>query len=196
MKKLLARLLLRLTGWRRGGAPPALPRYVLIAAPHTSNWDAVYLLAFGAVHGVEISWLMKQEHFRWPLGPLFRALGGIPVDRGARRDLVAHLAGQFAELERLVVVVPPEGTRRRAEYWKSGFFHIARQARVPIVCSFLDYERRVGGFGPVLDPMDGVVAVMDACRDFYADKRGRFPDQFGPVALLDEADEELRAAAP
>jgi 1-acyl-sn-glycerol-3-phosphate acyltransferase len=196
MKKLLATLLLRLTGWRRGGAPPPLKRFVLIAAPHTSNWDAVYLLAFGAVYDLEISWLMKQEHFRWPIGLLYSALGGIPVDRSARRDRVAHLAGQFGERERLVVVVPPEGTRRRAEHWKSGFFHLALQADVPIVCSYLDYTRKIGGFGPVLQPTDGVGAVMDACRAFYADKEGRFPDQFGPVQLFDEAEEALRAAAP
>jgi 1-acyl-sn-glycerol-3-phosphate acyltransferase len=160
---------------------------VLIAAPRTSNWDLAYLLALAEAFDLHVSWLGKHTLFRPPLGFVMRRVGGIPVVRHQRGQLVAEAAKLFSEREELALVVPAEGTRGRAEYWKSGFYHIARSAGVPIVCGYLDYARRRGGFGLTLNATGDVGADMDRIRAFYADKVGRYPEKFGPVRLREEA---------
>ncbi|RIL07469.1 MAG: acyltransferase [Proteobacteria bacterium] len=186
MRKLLARAFLRATGWKPEGAPPDRHRFVLIAAPHTSNWDLFYLLALAEHYDLHISFMMKHSVFRGPLGPLFKSLGGIPIYRHTRGDLVKQMVENFTARDLFVLVVPSEGTRSRVEFWKSGFYHIAREARVPIVCGYLDYARRRGGFGPALMPSGNVRDDMDAIRDFYADKTGRHPDRFAEPRLREE----------
>jgi 1-acyl-sn-glycerol-3-phosphate acyltransferase len=186
VRKLIARAFLRLTGWGPEGDAPTAPRFVLIAAPHTSNWDLAYLLALAEVYGLRISWMAKHQIFRPPAGILFRALGGIPIRRHERADRVGAMAREFGARERFALVVPAEATRAWAPHWKSGFYHIARKANVPIVMGFLDYARRRGGFGPALLPSGDVTKDMDRIRAFYADKVGKFPAQFGPVRLREE----------
>lgn len=186
MRKLLARTFLRATGWEPEGAPPERRRFVLIAAPHTSNWDLFYLLAFAELYDVRISFMMKHTVFRGPLGPLFRSLGGIPIYRHKRGDLVKQMVEAFGERDEFVLVVPAEGTRARVEHWKSGFYHIAREANVPIVCGYLDFARRRGGFGPAVLPSGSIGDDMDAIRDFYADKSGRHPHLFAEPRLREE----------
>jgi 1-acyl-sn-glycerol-3-phosphate acyltransferase len=168
------------------GALPACRRAVVVAAPHTSNWDLPYMLAVAYALGVKPSWLGKREAFRGPLGWVLRRLGGVPVDRGAPRGLVGEVVARFAEAEELFLVIPPSGTRGRAEHWKSGFYHMARGAGVPIVCAYLDYGERVGGVGLVLTPSGSVRADMDRIRAFYASKRGKYPAQATPVRLREE----------
>ena len=186
MRKFVARRFLALTGWEAEGFRPLEPRYVLIAAPHTSNWDLAYLLAIADVFDVKISWMGKHALFRPPLGWFMRRLGGIPVARHRRGNLVSAMARAFDDRESLALVVPAEGTRDYVPYWKSGFYHIARQAGVPIVLGYLDYERRRGGFGPALVPTGDVRRDMDEIRDFYSDKVGRHRDRFGEVRLKEE----------
>jgi 1-acyl-sn-glycerol-3-phosphate acyltransferase len=128
----------------------------------------------------------KHTLFRGPLGPMMRWLGGVPVYRARAGGLVTQMAQAFARDSELVLTVPPEGTRARAVCWKSGFYQIARAARVPIVLGYLDYERRRGGLGPILVPGDDLRADMDTIRAFYADKRGKYPDCFGDVRLAEE----------
>jgi 1-acyl-sn-glycerol-3-phosphate acyltransferase len=185
--RFLGTVFLRLCGWRVTGALPAgLTKAVIIAAPHTSNWDLPFMLAVAFVLGLRPSWLGKRELFGGPFGWIMRALGGIPVDRSKRSNLVAQAVALYAERERLLLVVPPSGTRSRAPHWKSGFYHIARGAGVPIVCSFLDYPRRLGGIGPVFVPEGDLGAVMDRLRAFYGPVRGRYPEQETPVRLSEE----------
>lgn len=186
MKKALARAFLWLTGWQPEGERPTVPQCVLIAAPHTSNWDLFYLLAFAEVFDLRISFLMKHTMFRGPFGPIARSLGGIAVRRDRRSNLVKQMAALFREHPRLVLVVPAEGTRARVEHWKSGFYHLAREAGVPIVLSYLDYARRRGGFGPAITATGDMKADMEKIRAFYADKIGRHPESFGPVRLREE----------
>jgi len=186
MKKLVGRLFLRLFRFAPEGPPPADPKLVLIAAPHTSNLDAFLLIALSWVYGVPISFLMKHSWFRGPLGPISRAVGGVPVKRHLRENLVKQMAELFRNRERFVLVVPAEGTRGRTTHWKSGFYHIAREARVPIHLGYLDYGRGRGGFGPKLVPTGDLKADMDVIRAFYADKTGRNPEDFGPVRLREE----------
>ena len=135
---------------------------------------------------VRVSWLGKHTLFQPPLGFVMRRVGGIPVVRHQRGQLVAEAARLFADRDDLALVVPAEGTRSTASHWKSGFYHIARTAGVPIVCGYLDYARRRGGFGLVLMPSGDLRADMDRIRAFYADKAGRYPEKFGPVRLQEE----------
>jgi 1-acyl-sn-glycerol-3-phosphate acyltransferase len=186
MRKLLARLFLHLTGWQAEGDRPQPRKYVLIAAPHTSNWDLAYLLAFAALFDVRISWMGKHTLFRPPMGWIMSWLGGIPIRRHERGNLVERMAGAFDEAESLTLVVPAEGTRGRVDHWKSGFYHVARMARVPIVLSYLDYARKRGGFGPAILPSGDLAADMDQIRAFYGDKVGKYPDLFGEIRLKEE----------
>ena len=187
MKRWLARRFLRLTGWALETGVPAGPRYVLIAAPHTSNWDFVYFLALAWSADVDLHWMGKSSLFFGPLGPLFRALGGIPIRRDRRSNVVAATVEAFRERERLIITIPPEGTRGRRETWKSGFWHIARLAGVPIVPGYLDFARKLGGLGPALDASNDVRADMDRIRAFYADKAGLYPELFTPPRLKEES---------
>ncbi len=183
---MLARLFLAATGWTTWGTRPEPAQYVLIAAPHTTNWDFPYLIAFAEYFEMEISWIGKHTLFKPPFGWLMRSLGGVPAQRHKRSNLVENLAGLFDEYDELGLVVPAEGTRARVEHWKSGFYHIARKADVPIIMSFLDYDRKVGGFGAAFHPTGNVPEDMDQVRAFYADKLGKFPELFGPVRLVEE----------
>lgn len=189
LARILGRTWLRAARWEvRGALPCDVTRAVLIASPHTSNWDLPHMLAFAFVLGLRPRWLGKREMFRGPAGPFFRWLGGVPVDRSRRANLVEQAVELFARPEPLVLVVPPSGTRGRVEYWRSGFYHIARGAGVPIVCSFLDYGRGVGGIGPVLEPSGDLRADMETIRRFYAGILGRYP-ALTAVPRLREEDE-------
>ena len=185
-KKVIARVVLWLGGWESDGVPPSAPRCVLIAYPHTSNWDFIWTLAFAWAMDVEISWMGKEEMFRWPFGGFMRALGGVPVHRKSRANQVDQLAERLRSAERLTLVVPAEGTRRWVPRWKSGFYHIARAAGVPIVLGFLDYGRKVGGFGPAIRVTGDVRRDMDVIRAFYAPMRGKYHECTGTILLTEE----------
>jgi len=171
------------TGWKTAGRKPEVDRYVVIAAPHTSNWDFINTLALAFIFRLNPKIMMKDAWFRGPLGPLFRWLGALPIDRTRSQNVVAQSVAAFKEAPRMVLVVPPSGTRRRVESWKSGFYHIARGAGVPIALGFLDYDRKVGGFGPLFQPTGDIERDMAVIRDFYRPIAGKYPAQTcqGPV---------------
>jgi len=182
----LGSLFLRANGWEAEGEKPAASSYVLIAAPHTTNWDLFYFLAIAQSMNVRVSWMGKQSLFRGPMGRIMRALGGIPVRRDRSSNLVDQMANTFAASPGLVLTVPAEGTRAYVAHWKSGFYQIALAARVPIVLGYLDYERKVGGLGPELFPTGDVREDMSEIRAFYATIRGKYPDKFGAIRLKEE----------
>lgn len=186
MKKRLARWLLRLSGWQLSGARPQYDHYVLIAAPHTSNWDFPLMLMFAAAFDIKVTWMAKHSLFFPPMGWIMRAMGGMPIVRNKNQNVVSAMVEAFNTVSRLVLVVPTEGTREKSDYWKSGFYHIARQAGVPIVPSFLDYGGKRGGFGPALSVTGNMHNDMQYFRDFYFGMVGKFPEQFGPVRLKEE----------
>jgi len=130
--------------------------------------------------------MAKHTIFWGPFGPLLRAMRGIPVDRRSPQNLVQQVAERFAQADELVLAVPPEGTRKQVEYWKSGFYQIARAAGVPVVLGFLDFERKVGGLGPVLHLTQDVRADMDRIRAFYRDMRGKHPELESTPRLREE----------
>lgn len=186
MRTLLSKIWLFLWRWKVVQQEPIPDRCVMIAAPHTSNWDFPITLAMAGVSDIDIRWLGKAQMFNPVLGPIFRALGGISVQRSSSNGLVGDLAAEFARHDRLVLVVPAEGTRGAVEYWKSGFYQIALQAGVPIVCAFVDRSTRTGGFGPVIMPTGDVAADMDRIRAFYDGKTGLKPNRFGVPRLREE----------
>lgn len=169
---------LRVSGWRAEGGAPAAARYVVVAVPHTSNWDFPLTLALCFATGVEAHWMAKAAIFHRPFGAVLRWLGGIPVDFEAPRHLVDRTIRAFRENERYAVIIAPEGARARVARWKRGFHHIARGAGVPVVLGFLDYRRRVGGFGPMLWPSDDFEADVRRIRSFYRDVTPRHPDGY------------------
>ncbi len=180
MLKRLSVAWLRWRGWQGQGAlPPEAARSVVIAAPHTSNWDLPYTLMAAFALDMHIRWMGKASLFRGPFGPVMRWLGGIAVDRSRNTGLVAASAAALVQAQGpLQLVVPPEGTRGRTRHWKTGFWHIAREAGVPVQMSYLDYERRVYGLGPLLWPGDDVEADMVTVKAFYAPIKGLRPDLF------------------
>jgi 1-acyl-sn-glycerol-3-phosphate acyltransferase len=189
----LGKFLFWLTGWKTEGAIPPANRFVIIAAPHTSNWDAFAMLAAAYIFRVKISWFVKKQAFFFPLGILVRAVGGIPIDRSARRNVVDQAVARFGESERLILAVPPEATRKKSSTWKTGFYHIARKAGVPILLGYLDYERKVAGIGPAFTPTGDIEADFRVFEEFYAKVTPKFPEQRGTVAVDPAALERLGA---
>lgn len=183
---MLSKIWLFLWRWKVTQAEPVPDRCVMIAAPHSSNWDFPITLAMAAVKGIDIRWLGKAQMFNPVLGPLFRALGGISVKRSSTNGLVGDLATEFSHHDRLALVVPAEGTRSAVEYWKSGFYQIAVRANVPIVCAYVDRSTRTGGFGPVITPSGDLGADMDRIRAFYEGKTGLKPNRFNVPRLREE----------
>ena len=181
MLKRLARLILRLTGWELVGEPPSVPKAVVIAAHHTSNWDGVWMITAKIALGIEMRFLAKHTLFWWPLGAILRASGAISLDRGSSADTVAQMARAFAREERLLLALAPEGTRGHRPYWKTGFYRIARAANVPIVLTFLDYGSKRMGIGPTLPAGLGRDETLAALREFYALQGPRHPEKKGPI---------------
>ena len=171
---------LRWTGWQVQGALPAeASKSVLIAAPHTSNWDLPYTLMLAFVLRLNVYWIGKASLFRWPFGPVMRWLGGIAVDRSRSGNLVAASAAALVSADGPTqLVVPPEGTRGKTRHWKTGFYYIALEARVPIVLAFVDYERKIGGLGPLFTPTGDIERDLAQIKLFYAPIKGRRPTQF------------------
>jgi 1-acyl-sn-glycerol-3-phosphate acyltransferase len=176
----LSIVIMKLTGWKvEGELPPNGQKCVLIAAPHTSNWDLPYTLMVAFVLHLNIYWMGKRQLFRFPFGTLMMWLGGIPVTRETSNNLVAASVETMKNAKGpLQLVVPPEGTRNKTRYWKTGFYYIAVGAQVPIVMAYMDYERKISGLGPVFHPTGDIEADMVAIKAFYAPFKGKNADQF------------------
>lgn len=184
IRRALARAALRLTGWRTVGEVPR--NGILVGAPHTSNWDWVAMLALLWSAEVRPRVLVKQEIFRGPLAPLFRATGGIPVDRKNPGRLVEGLAEQARHDPAFLIVFAAEGTRSKGTRWKSGFYRLAQQTGLPVALGFIDGPTRTMGFGPSLQVSGDARADMDRVRAFYSDKRGIHPENRTPPLLREE----------
>jgi 1-acyl-sn-glycerol-3-phosphate acyltransferase len=179
-------LWLSLFGWKIQGAAPTCRKFVLVAAPHTSNWDFPFMLATAYALRVHLSWFGKDTLFRGPWGWFLRKLGGLPVDRRAPHSLVRQMADTFNSRDDLVVAVPPEGTRRKVSVWKSGFYHMAAESGVPIGLGYLDYGRKLCGVGLFVIPSGNVHEDMDRIRDFYRPISGKYPDLQSEPRLREE----------
>jgi 1-acyl-sn-glycerol-3-phosphate acyltransferase len=171
---------LKLSGWKIEGSLPSEPsKFVLIAAPHTSNWDLPYTLMVAFALRLNIYWMGKRQLFRWPFGGLMRWLGGVEVNREQSSNLVVAAAQALVAAEGSVqLIVPPEGTRSKTRYWKTGFYWIAHTAQVPIVLAYMDYGRKLSGLGPVFTPTGDIEADMIKIKAFYAPFKGKNWSQF------------------
>ena len=164
---------LSLAGWKmRGDWPGDLPKMVLIAAPHTSNWDGINMLAAAGFYRVALKWMGKKELTTGPFGGVVKWLGCVPVDRKGGTDLVAQMAAAFAAVPRMVLAIPPEGTRAAVNQWKTGFYHIARAAGVPLVISVLDYGTRTIRLSGALIPSGDYAADLPLIMAHYAGAEG------------------------
>jgi 1-acyl-sn-glycerol-3-phosphate acyltransferase len=168
----LARGILRLIRWDMEGALPDLPKMVLIAVPHTTNWDGLLLFLAMPYFRVRLRWMGKASLFWPPLGWLLRALGGIPIDRKAPQGAVRQLVVAFDRSERLALLITPEGTRKQVTRWKSGFYYIAQQAGVPVLLVYVDHARHTVGIGPAFNPSGDLEADLAQIQAFYIDKVG------------------------
>ncbi len=183
MSRRLGHLIATLAGWRVLVAEPPPERCVVIGAPHTSAWDTLLTLLLMLATGVKMRWVAKESLFHGPLGWLLSALGGLPVDRSGQNGFVAQMAARFAASKRLIIAILPEGTRNRADHWKTGFYYLALSAGVPIVLGYADYRRREVGFGPTLHPSGDIHADFRVIREFYTGVTGRYPEKQGPIRL-------------
>jgi 1-acyl-sn-glycerol-3-phosphate acyltransferase len=162
-------------GWRFDG-DVVLPKKVLIvAAPHTSNWDFPFALAVGAYYRLKVNFIGKDSMFRWPFGGLIRWLGGIPVDRSQRKDAVGAMVAAFAARTEMHLIIAPEGTRSAVDQWKSGFYHIAVGAGVPIAFAYLDYPTKRGGIAELFYPTGNYDTDIQHIRGFYKNIIPRYP---------------------
>ena len=183
--RLFGNLVLKLFGWKRAGGVPDHPNMVIIAAPHTSNWDFIFLMATAYSFGISINWLGKDTLFKTPLGPLLRFMGGVPVDRSQPNNLVQSLCVQIDQGDGVNLVVPPAGTRRQTDYWKSGFYRIAVAAQIPLVCGYLDYPKKEAGLGLAFLPGE-LTEDMNRIREFYDPIIGKYPERKSRIRLKEE----------
>ena len=168
---------LAIRGWKLEGSPPTALKYVMITVPHTSNWDFPLALAMAFVYRFEMRWMGKDSLFTGWRDPVMRWLGGIPINRASRNNVVAETIAAFQASERLFVAVPPEGTRAKVDKWKTGFYYIAIGANVPIALAFLDYRRKVGGFLSTFFPTGDVEKDIADIRACYTGIAGKYSAQ-------------------
>lgn len=194
MFKTFCRVFLWIMGWEPEGERPEPAKFVLIAAPHTSNWDLIYLVTIAGAFGLKINWIGKHTIFKPPWGPLARLFGGLSLKRDSKQNMVEQMVEALTERDRLALIVPAEGTRGHVEHWRSGFYHIARLAQVPIIFGYLDYRRKRGGFGSGFIPTGDLSRDMDIVREFYSEITGKYPENFGRIRLKEEKAETPKAA--
>jgi len=169
---------LKLSGWSVHGDWPDLDKAVLVAAPHTSNWDGLNMLATAGYYRVKLSWMGKKSLTTGPFGFILKAMGCVPIDRSASHDVVKQMAERFAAEPRLILAIPPEGTRSAVREWKSGFYHIAVAANAPIILSVLDYGAKQARLAAVVHPSGDYEADLPRIRAYYANAKGKHANQF------------------
>jgi 1-acyl-sn-glycerol-3-phosphate acyltransferase len=179
MKQQIARFILKLFGWKVViNLPPEGKKFVVMMAPHTSNWD--FLIGFFGYMsiGVDAKYLIKKEVFVFPFVRLLKAIGAIPVDRKASTNVVIQVGEMFKNYESLYITIAPEGTRSLNHTWKRGFYYIAAHAQVPIAFGFLDYKNKIGGIGGWLNTTGDYDSDLKKIEAFYFDKEARYPEKF------------------
>lgn len=176
LSQFFALSLLSLFGWHIEADIPNLPKFVLVGAPHTSNWDFILTLATQYGLGVKISWMAKHSLFRWPVNGLLRWLGGVPVDRTNKQGgLVQQTVDVFNKRDKFVIAIMPAGTRSLAREWKTGFYRIAQEAKVPVVAVRFDYGRKVMGIGPTVEPTEDMEADIQQIKSIFKGIEGKHP---------------------
>jgi 1-acyl-sn-glycerol-3-phosphate acyltransferase len=174
---------IKILGWKKAGRIPDEEKFVVIVAPHTSNWDVFYGVILAFAFRLDPRFVAKKELFRMPFAPLMKWMGGIPVDRDSKSHTVEQMTDLFNNNKRFILAIAPEGTRHKTKGWKSGFYHIAVQAHVPVQLAFLDYSTKTGGAGPLIYPCGDLERDMEKIGEFYGTVKGKYPDKASPVVI-------------
>ena len=169
--------LYKMQGWKAIGEVPEPRRFVIVAAPHTSNWDFPNLLGLAEDLGIRPHSMAKQSLFRWPYRNFMLDVGGVPVDRKSANNVVDQMAAEFAKRDEFMLTIAPEGTRSNVGKWKTGFYHIAMAAKVPLVLGMMNYRDKTGGLGPAIIPTGDYEADMKKLMAYYRDVVPRHPDR-------------------
>jgi 1-acyl-sn-glycerol-3-phosphate acyltransferase len=175
--RVLIMWLYRRAGWVAQGEIPNPRRCVIIAAPHTSNWDFVYYIGLTQTLGVMPHFMAKTTLFRWPMGNFMLDMGGVPVDRKKGGNYVQAMIDEFAARDEFMLTIAPEGTRGSVKQWKTGFYHIAMGANVPMVVGMMDYGKKTGGLGPAIWPTGDYEADMAKVAAVYASVTAKHPER-------------------
>lgn len=176
--KWLSNLILRMAGWKVCITVPDYPKVIICVAPHTSNWDFILgKLAYAAI-GRKAGFLMKSSWFFFPLGLIFKAIGGVPVSRGKGTSLVDTLVERYRTSDRLALAITPEGTRSLTTRWHTGFLHIALEANVPIVLGAIDFATKRIIIEDTFTPTGDIEADIRRVKDYYRPFKGKYPDKF------------------
>jgi 1-acyl-sn-glycerol-3-phosphate acyltransferase len=160
-------------GWKTKGEIPDIKKFVMIAAPHSSNWDFIFFLLFIFKYNISVHWMGKHTMFKWPFKWILKRLGGIPINRSAKTNVVQSMTDAYKNSKKLIITIAPSGTREKVTIWKTGFYHIANKAKVPIVCGFVDYRHKTIGIGPVISPSGDMELDMKSIKKFYAPFSGK-----------------------
>ncbi len=184
--QLFGRLMARLMGWKAIGEFPSIPKAVFIASPHTSLWDGIIMVVIAWAMGVRLSWITKKETVRFPFRRFVTYFGAVPVDRSKRSDTVAQIAQQFRDRDGMYLAIAPAGTRKKRDFWRSGFYHMAVQADVPFICGFLDYSRKEGGIRAIVHPTGDVDTDMARLREVYEGIVAKHPALMTRIRLKSE----------
>ena len=181
MKKLFSKLFLKIMGWKLvGDVPKDVKKAVLVCAPHTSNWDFPFALASFFIADIKVNYFIKKSWFFFPMNLFFKLTGGVPVDRSKNHGLVHSMTLLLEESDEMIVAVPAEGTRSWVPKWKTGFYHIAKSAKVPIIMGFVDFKMKEVGFGPMFNVSGDFHKDMSKIQAFFENKSGKFPNKYNP----------------
>lgn len=180
----IAKWLVAMLGWKVVGSLPPEPKVVVIGAPHTSNWDAFYAILAKIVLKAPLKWLVKDSLYNSPLKPILKWGGAVPITRKGNQNVVDQVVAMFAQYDTVLLGLAPEGTRKRTEGWRTGFYYIALEANVPIYFGYFDYKRKEVGLGGKMMPTGDIDADMQIIKAFYENKTAKYPENVGEIKLL------------
>jgi 1-acyl-sn-glycerol-3-phosphate acyltransferase len=167
-------------GWKIIGNTPNITKYIVISAPHTSNWDFLIGRCFAYIKGIKPKYLIKSELYIWPLSILIRWNGGVPVYRKTAKDMVNQVVDRLNKTDEMILGIAPEGTRAKVEKWKTGFYYIAQEAKIPIVLLYMDYTKKEIGYFDVFWPSGNLQNDLNIIQNFYQEVQGKYPEKYNP----------------
>lgn len=177
MLRLFAVLVCKITGWRLINNVPQLKKFVVVGAPHTSNWDGFWSICFVSLHRIPFKFLIKKDLFFFPLGFILKALGGLPVDRSKSTSTIDQCVGFFKHSDHMVLGITPEGTRSYNPNWKKGFYHISEKAGVPLVVGYIDYQEKIMCMDHIFEKTGDIDQDIERLKAFYRSKKGKHPEK-------------------
>jgi 1-acyl-sn-glycerol-3-phosphate acyltransferase len=183
----IGKLFMRLMGWKVSEHIPQDKKMIVIAEPHTTNWDLLFLLGAAYSLGIRINWVGKKSIFKFPVGGIMRAMGGLALDR-SKSGMVDAMSKVVLRESKIRLIISPSGTRKHGQFWRSGFYYIAKQTNIVIVCGFLDYKNKVAGLGDTIHVSDSVKNDMDKIRKFYSNITGKIPSKQSNIKLKEECE--------